>query len=65
MTSTSIVVILFSGLVQLALSLIALAHSYGKLSQKVDVLWLAVFNHLGQDAEEVSRQWQEMKNSKQ
>lgn len=64
MSPTSIVIVLFSGLVQLALSLVALAHSYGKLAQKVDVLWLAVFNHLGQDAEEVSRQWQETRKKR-
>ncbi len=46
-----------AGLIPGLLSLLGLLYSYGRLSQKVDVLWLAVFNHLGQNEEQVVTEW--------
>lgn len=38
-------------------SLFGLMYAYGRLSQKVDVLWLAVFNHLGLNERQLLREW--------
>lgn len=46
------------------LNLGALAYGYGRLSQRVDVLWLAVFNHLGQDEEATRREWRDRRSSR-
>ncbi len=40
---------IFAGALPGLASLFGLMYAYGRLSQKVDVLWLAVFNHLGLD----------------
>lgn len=46
-----------AGLIPGLLSLLGLLYSYGRLSQKVDVLWLAVFNHLGQNEDQLITEW--------
>ncbi len=48
---------LLAGLIPGLLRLLGLLYSYGRLSQKVDVLWLAVFNHLGQNEDQVVTEW--------
>ncbi len=48
---------LLAGLIPGLLSMLGLLYSYGRLSQKVDVLWLAVFNHLGQNEDQLVTEW--------
>ena len=53
--------VLISGAVELVLNLVILAYSLGRLSERVEVLWLAVFNHLGQDAETAQLEWRQLR----
>lgn len=56
--------VLISGAVELVLNLVILAYSLGRLSERVEVLWLTVFNHLGQDAETARLEWRRRRHDK-
>lgn len=56
--------IVISGVIQLFLNLMLLAYSFGRLSQRVEVLWLAVFNHLGQDADMARQEWRQRRRER-
>lgn len=47
--------------IELALNALLLAFALGRLSERVHVLWLAVFNHLGQDAESVRHEYRQIR----
>lgn len=47
--------------VELVLNALLLAFALGRLSERVHVLWLAVFNHLGQDAESVRHEYRQLR----
>ncbi len=53
-----------SAVAQVALNAALLAYFFGKLAQRVEVLWLAVFNHLGQDAEAVQHECQRLRQER-
>lgn len=50
--------------VELILNALLLAFALGRLSERVHVLWLAVFNHLGQDAETIREQYLELRRGR-
>jgi len=49
--------IVISGALELAINVAVLAFFLGRLSERVEVLWLAVFNHLGLDPESTRKEW--------
>ncbi|MGH9535652.1 MAG: hypothetical protein ACRD2E_12430 [Terriglobales bacterium] len=60
---STLAAVLISAVVELMINALLLAYTFGRLSERVQVLWLAVFNHLGQDAEAAQREYQRIRGS--
>jgi hypothetical protein len=60
--STLTAVVISSG-AELVLNALLLAYAFGRLSERVQVLWLTVFNHLGQDAEAARQEYHRLRRA--
>lgn len=60
---STVTAVLISSAAELVFNALLLAYAFGRLSERVQVLWLTVFNHLGQDAESARQEYHRLRRA--